>query len=61
MHVAIAPTFAFEVRVLEHGALLILVNFVYTKAIASLQRVSYFSPFIHKSVKTCIVFRTLRN
>ena len=61
VNIAIAPNFAFEERELTQFPLAILVNFAQAKAYACHQRILYFSPSIHKSVKTYIVFRTLRN
>lgn len=59
--VAIDPTLALEARELTHLPLTILADFTYARAYALQQRIVYFSPSIHKSVKTYIVFRTLRH
>ena len=61
IHVAIAQKFAFEERELTAFPAAILVNFAQAKAYLWHQTREYLSPSIHKSVKTYIVFRTLRN
>jgi len=61
INAAIAPSFAFEERELAHFPFAILVNFADARAYAWQKSVIYFSPSIRKSVKTYIVFRTLRN
>ena len=61
VNVAIDPASTSEAREVTHFPLTILVNFDYARAYALQQRILYFPPSIQKSVKTYIVFRTLRN
>lgn len=61
VNVAVDPASTFEARELTHFPLTILVNFDYAKAYALQQSILYFPPSVQKSVKTYIVFRTLRN
>jgi hypothetical protein len=59
--VAIPPTLNFAEKELTHFPLAIHANFAYAKGYTWRQRIIFYAPSIHKSVKTYIVFRALRN